>query len=102
MFSSLLKKPFIQNNNCLKKFPFKNINPNTIYPFNMNKDNSKLNIITRNNYLTPYDSQSDFDSLIVKKSSSKNGFPTNENIIINICCFLTLSTIMYYFYKPNK
>jgi hypothetical protein len=83
MFSSLLKKPFIQNNNCLKKFPFKNN-------------------INRNNYLTPYDSRSDFDSLIVKKPFSKNGFPTNENIIINIFCFLTLSTIMYYFYKPKK
>ena len=102
MFSSLLKKPFIKNNNCLKNLPFKNINPNTIYPFNVDKENNKLHNITRNNYLTPYDSQSDFDSLIVKKPCPKNEFPTNENIIINIFCFLTLSTIMYYFYKPNK
>ena len=87
---------------CLKNFPFKNINPNTIYPLNSNKETINLNNVTRNSYLTPYDSQNDFDSLIVKKPFQKNGFLANENIIINIVCFLTLSTIMYYFYKPNK
>ena len=102
MFGSLFKKPFLQHNNCLKNFPFKNINPITIYPLNGNKETIKLNNVTRNAYLTPYDSQNDFDSLIVKKPFPKNSILANEYYIINVACFLTLSTIMYYFYKPKK
>ena len=102
MFGSLFKKPFLQHNNCLKNFPFKNINPITIYPLNSNKETIKLINVTRKDYLTLYDSQNDFDNLIVKNLSPKNSIPANEYYIINVICFLSLSTLMYYFYKPKK
>ena len=79
---------------------------NITFPIiNLHKKYSKEKTVTiftgnlkKNQYLVSYDSLTDYENLPITKS-----LPNADRwFFIPIICFLTLSSIMHYFYTPKK
>jgi hypothetical protein len=89
----------------LYNFCFQNINLPSINSVNRPQKISKENInsifpgdLKKNQYLVSYDSLTDYENQIIIKS-----LPNSETwFFIPIICFLSLSSIMHYFYTPKK
>lgn len=54
--------------------------------------------LKKNQYLVSYDSLTDYENQIITKSFSN----ADTWFFIPIICFLSLSSIMHYFYTPKK
>jgi len=96
-----IKRPLIHN----KRLPilcFQNI---TFPIMNLQNKYCKEKLLTnftcnfkKNSYLVSYDSLTDYDT-----EKSNNSLPNySADLLIPIFCFLSLSSIIYYFYRPKK
>jgi len=103
MISHLLfKYPRLRNNRGLINVCFNSVDEHIKMTGKYDKDKNVkkyiINNLHKNDYLSSYDSLTSFDHTLTKSSSSN----FNGNFLIQILCFLSVSTIMYYFYKQKK
>jgi hypothetical protein len=104
-----IKRPLIPNkglrNYCFQNINFPRMNKNINFPrMNLDKKYKEKFMpnltghLKPNNYLVSYDSLNDFENQIINNSLTSS----DKWIFIPILCFLSLSSIMYYFYIPKK
>ena len=97
----LLKCPILRKNRGLRTLSFQNIDEHIKMTGKYDKDNVKkyiINNLVKTNYLSSYDSLTSLDNTLTKHSSPN----FNGNFFVQIFCFLSVSSIMYFFYKPKK
>jgi hypothetical protein len=98
----LFKYPRLRNNRGFITLCFNGMDQHIKMSGKYDKDKNVkkyiINNLHKNDYLSSYDSLTSFDNTLTKPSTPN----FNGNFLIQILCFLSVSTIMYYFYKPRK
>jgi hypothetical protein len=101
-----IKRPLIHNKGlpilCLQNIKF----PSIIKLTNKYYKDKLLKNFTGNlkkmSYLVSYDSLTDYDNQIINNSLSYSLPNYSADVLISIICFFSLSSIIFYFYRPKK